>query len=517
MTETSIDIGHEIGEDNVELFGLDVHNPVFIVSAGLAVALVVGTLLFASEASELFAALRTWTTSTFDWFFLLVANLFVLFCLAVAYSPLGRTRLGGTAAKPEYGYAGWLAMLFAAGVGIGMMFFGVLEPVTHTLNPPIGVDAQDVDAARSVGMAASILHWGLHAWGIYAVVGLSLAYFSFNRGLPLTLRSAFYPMLGERVWGRFGHVVDIVAVLATLLGLATSIGYGAVQMTGGLDYLFGLSAGTGTQVLAIAAIVGIALISVVAGLDKGVKRLSGINMGMAAALWVYVLIAGPTLALLAITANSFVDYFTHLPALNAWIGREDTAFVRDWTVLYWAWWVSWAPFVGMFIARISYGRTVREFITWVLVIPTLIGMLWMSVLGGTALEQVYNEGYLGVANAASELALFKMLELLPFGGAVSIICMLLIAIFLITSADSGALVMDTITAGGKLNSPTRQRVFWCLLAGSVATALMVGGGMASMQALTISIGLPFAIVLVVMCVGLLKGLLEERQQQEHSD
>ncbi|MEM7221100.1 MAG: BCCT family transporter, partial [Pseudomonadota bacterium] len=299
--------------------------------------------------------------------------------------------------------------------------------------------------------------------------------------------------------------------------LATSIGYGAVQMTGGLDYLFGLSAGTGTQVLAIAAIVGIALISVVAGLDKGVKRLSGINMGMAAALWVYVLIAGPTLALLAITANSFVDYFTHLPALNAWIGREDTAFVRDWTVLYWAWWVSWAPFVGMFIARISYGRTVREFITWVLVIPTLIGMLWMSVLGGTALEQVYNEGYLGVANAASELALFKMLELLPFGGAVSIICMLLIAIFLITSADSGALVMDTITAGGKLNSPTRQRVFWCLLAGSVATALMVGGGMASMQALTISIGLPFAIVLVVMCVGLLKGLLEERQQQEHSD
>ncbi|MEM7219701.1 MAG: BCCT family transporter, partial [Pseudomonadota bacterium] len=265
MTETSIDIGHEIGEDNVELFGLDVHNPVFIVSAGLAVALVVGTLLFASEASELFAALRTWTTSTFDWFFLLVANLFVLFCLAVAYSPLGRTRLGGTAAKPEYGYAGWLAMLFAAGVGIGMMFFGVLEPVTHTLNPPIGVDAQDVDAARSVGMAASILHWGLHAWGIYAVVGLSLAYFSFNRGLPLTLRSAFYPMLGERVWGRFGHVVDIVAVLATLLGLATSIGYGAVQMTGGLDYLFGLSAGTGTQVLAIAAIVGIALISVVAG------------------------------------------------------------------------------------------------------------------------------------------------------------------------------------------------------------------------------------------------------------
>ena len=510
VSETNIEIGHEIGDDNIELFGLDVHNPVFVVSAGLAVLLVVGTLLFQTEASTLFAGLRNWTTSTFDWFFLLSANLFVLFNLAIAYSPLGRIRLGGANARPHYRYPGWLAMLFAAGVGIGMMFFGVLEPVTHTLNPPVGISAADVESARAVGMAASITHWGLHAWGIYAVVGLSLAYFSFNRGLPLTLRSAFYPLLGERVWGRFGHLVDVVAVLATLLGLATSIGYGAVQMAGGMDYLFGLQSGTATQLFAIALIVAIALISVLAGLDKGVKRLSGVNMGMAALLWVYVLIVGPTLALLAIIADSFVDYLLHLPALNHWVGREDIAFMHDWTVLYWAWWISWAPFVGMFIARISYGRTIREFITWVLVIPTIIGILWMSVLGGTALEQYFGAGYTGVADAPSELALFKMLELLPLGEAVSMICMLLIAIFLITSADSGALVMDTITAGGKLDSPTRQRVFWCVLAGSVATALMLGGGMASMQALTISIGLPFAIVLLIMCVGLLKGLLEER-------
>jgi BCCT family betaine/carnitine transporter len=503
------DVDHEIGEHNIQVLGLDIHNPVFVVSAILAVALVIGTLLFQEQAAVVFGDMRVWITSTFDWFFVISANLFVLFCFALAFSSLGRIRLGGPDAKPRYGYPGWLAMLFAAGVGIGLMFFGVLEPVTHTVNPPIGVDPADTDAARAVGMAAAINHWGLHAWAIYAVVGLSLAYFCFNQGLPLTLRSAFFPLFGNAVWGAFGHFVDTVAVLATLFGLAVSLGFGAEQIAGGLNYLFDVPPGNTTKVILILVIISIALVSVVAGLDRGVKRLSELNMGMAAGLWLFVLIAGPTIVVITTIFNSVVDYLYYLPGLSNWIGREDTEFLHGWSTFYWAWWISWSPFVGMFIARVSYGRTVREFITWVLIIPTVIGLVWMSTFGGTALDQLFTDGYRGVAESVPELALFKMLEQLPFTGIVSTISVLLIAIFFVTSADSGSLVMDIITAGGKMNAPVQQRVFWCLLAGLVAVALMLGGGMASLQALTISIGLPFGVVLLIMCVGLVKGLRSE--------
>ena len=468
-----------------------------------------GTLLFLDQAAGAFTDMRVWITSTFDWFFIVAANIVVLFCLGLAVSPLGRVRLGGPDAKPRYGYPGWLAMLFAAGVGIGLMFFGVLEPVTHTLNPPIGIDPSDTAAARAVGMSAAINHWGLHAWAIYAVVGLSLAFFCFNRGMPLTLRSAFFPLIGNRVWGPFGHFIDITAVLATLFGLAVSLGYGAEQIAGGLNYLFDIPISNLTKVLLIIAIISIALVSVVAGLDKGVKRLSEINMVMAAMLFLFVLIAGPTMVILATMGNAAVDYIYYLPGLSNWIGREDTEFLHGWTTFYWAWWISWSPFVGMFIARVSYGRTVREFITWVLIIPTIIGILWMSNFGGTALDQLFTDGYRGVADAVPELALFKMLEQLPFTGFVSTVSVFLIAIFFVTSADSGSLVMDIITAGGKMDAPVQQRVFWCVLAGVVAIALMLGGGMASLQALTISIGLPFGVVLLLMCVGLIKGLREE--------
>jgi len=516
-TQPQLDIGHEVGENNIHVLGLDIHNPVFLVSAILAVTLVVGTLLFQEQAAVVFGDMRLWITSTFDWFFVISANIFVLFCFAIALSKLGTIRLGGVSAKARYSYPGWLAMLFAAGVGIGLMFFGVLEPVTHTLNPPIGIDPADTDAARAVGMAAAINHWGLHAWAIYAVVGLSLAFFCFNRGLPLTLRSAFYPLFGNAVWGPFGHFVDIVAVLATLLGLAVSLGLGAEQIAGGLNYLFDIPTGDTTKVILIIGIISIALVSVVAGLDKGVKRLSEFNMGLAGALWLFVLIAGPTLVVLATIFNSVVDYLYYLPGLNNWIGREDTAFLHGWSTFYWAWWISWSPFVGMFIARVSYGRTVREFIIWALIIPTLIGLIWMSTFGGTALDQLLTDGYRGVADSVPELALFKMLERLPFAGIVSTISVVLIVIFFVTSADSGALVMDIITAGGKMDAPVQQRVFWCLLAGFVAVALMLGGGMTSLQALTISIGLPFGVVLLIMCFGLLKGLREEHKALTESE
>ncbi len=503
------DIGHEIGEHNIRIFNLDIHNPVFIVSAALVIALVAGTLLFPQQAATAFADLRAWTTETFDWFFFAAANFFILLCLGIALSPLGRIRLGGPDAVPHYGYSAWLAMLFAAGVGIGLMFFGVHEPVTHTLSPPMGIDPADADTARAIGMSAAIMHWGLHAWAIYAVAGLSLAFFCFNRGMPLTLRSGFFPLIGKSVWGPFGHAVDISAVLATLFGLAVSLGFGAEQIAGGLNYLFGVPTTTATTAILIVVIIGIALASVVAGLDKGVKRLSWINMVLAGLLWLFVLVAGPTLAILATIAGAGVDYLYYLPQLSNWIGREDLEFLYEWPVFYWAWWIAWAPFVGMFIARISFGRTVREFITWVLIVPTVIGILWMATFGGAALDQYFSDGYRGVADAVPELALFRMLELLPMTGFVSAVSVLLITIFFVTSADSGSLVMDTITAGGKMDAPVQQRVFWCLLAGLAAMALMLGGGMESLQALTIAVGLPFALVLVCMCVGLVKGLLEE--------
>ncbi|MFQ6006919.1 MAG: BCCT family transporter, partial [Woeseia sp.] len=445
----------------------------------------------------------------FDWTFMISEDFFVLFCLVVAYSKLGRVRLGGAEARPRYGYPGWLAMLFAAGVGIGLMFFGVLEPVTHTLHPPIGIDPADTEAARAAGMSSAILHWGLHAWAVYAVVGLALAFFCFNRGLPLTLRSSFYPLFGKAAWGPLGHVVDITAVLATLFGLATSLGLGAEQMAGGLYYLFEVSPSGATKVGIIAGIIAIALVSVIAGLDKGVKRLSEINMVIAAFLLLFVIIAGPTLVLAGTFGSAVVDYVYYLPLLSNWIGREDLDFYHGWSTFYWAWWIAWSPFVGMFIARVSFGRTVREFVTWVLIIPTVIGIIWMSAFGGTALDQLFTDGYRGVADSVPELALFKMLEGLPFTTFMSVVGVVLIAIFFVTSADSGSLVVDTITAGGKMNAPVQQRVFWCVLVGLVAIALMLGGGVASLQALAISVALPFCFVLLMLCVSLFQGLREE--------
>lgn len=501
--------GYEVGQDNTRVLGLDIHIPVFVTSAVLVVAFVIGTLIFIDSAGSAFSDMRVWITTKFDWTFMISMNIFVVFSLFLAVSKLGRVRLGGPDATPRYSYPEWLAMLFAAGVGIGLMFFGVLEPVTHTLNPPLGIDPGNVEQAAAAGMAAAILHWGLHAWAVYAVVGLALAFFCFNRGLPLTMRSAFHPLLGDAVWGPFGHIIDITAVLATIFGLATSLGLGAEQIAGGLNYLFGITPSGTTKVILIAVIIGIALVSVIAGLDKGVKRLSEINMGLAGLLLLFVIIAGPTIVIAKTLVSSFVDYGKYLVPLSNWIGREDTAFYHDWSTFYWAWWVAWSPFVGMFIARVSYGRTVREFITWVLIVPTAIGVIWMSTFGGTALHQLLTDGYRGVADSAPELAMFKMLEGLPFTELVSVLALVLIAIFFVTSADSGSLVVDTITAGGKMDAPIQQRVFWCVLIGLVAIVLLLGGGIESLQALAISVGLPFCIVLLFMCVGLYKGLREE--------
>ena len=400
-------------------------------------------------------------------------------------------------------------MLFAAGVGIGLMFFGVYEPLTHTLNSPLGIDPQNIAVAREAGMSATIFHWGLHAWAIYGLVGLALAFFCFNRQMPLTLRSAFFPLFGKAVWGPFGHFIDVMAVLATIFGLSTSLGFGAEQIAAGLHHLFNIPASNLTKILLIVVIMIMALISVIAGLDKGIKRLSELNMGLATMLCLFVLVTGPTLLIFEQLWHTTINYLVYLPRFSNWIDRTDTAFYHGWTIFYLAWWISWSPFVGMFIARISYGRTIREFFAWVLLMPTIISIIWMSTLGGTGLDQYFNLGVKALAEMPPELSLYVMLEGLPFAGIVSAISVVLIAIFFVTSADSGSLVIDTMTAGGKMNAPVVQRIFWCTATGLVAIALLVGGGMASLQALTIAIGLPFCLVLLLMTVSLYKGLKEE--------
>lgn len=525
-----IETDYEIGQDNVEgtlgPFGFDIHNPVFMVSGLAIVAFVFYALALPEQSGTLFSWLFSSVTKGFDWFFIGAANIFVLFCLLLIITPWGNVRLGGTEATPDYSYVGWFAMLFAAGMGIGLMFYGVSEPMSHFSSSlggtamengvrtdwaPLGAAAgNEADAVR-LGMAATIFHWGLHPWAIYAVVALALALFSYNKGLPLTIRSAFYPIFGDAVWGWVGHIIDTLAVFATLFGLATSLGFGATQANAGLNELFGLPVGPTTEVLLISGITAIALVSVLRGLDGGVKILSEINMGMAFLLLVFVLLIGPTAYLIKLFGSSLMAYIEYLPALSNPIGREDVNFSQGWTSFYWAWWISWSPFVGMFIARVSRGRTVREFVVCVLLIPSLVCVLWMSVFGGTALYQVINDGYTMAQDASLELKLFKMLDVLPLSAITSLVGIVLVVVFFVTSSDSGSLVIDTITAGGKVDAPVPQRAFWCIFEGAVAIVLLLSaGGLQSLQSMVISTGLPFTVVLLLMCFAVARGLQAER-------
>ena len=523
-----IDTDYKVGQDNIIVnvgpFGLDIHNRVFAISGLLVVAFVVLTLAFQNQVEPLFTAMRGWLTSNLDWFFISAGNIFVLVCLGLAISPLGKVRLGGTEATPDYTYLGWFSMLFAAGMGIGLMFFGASEPLSHfgsafggtgmengvrTDWAPLGAAAGDAEAATRLGMAATIYHWALHPWAIYAILALGLALFSFNKGLPLTVRSVFYPLLGERIWGWPGHLIDILAVLATLFGLATSLGYGAAQASSGLNFLFDVPLGNTTQIVLVIGITAIALFSVVAGLDAGVKRLSEINMVLAVLLLLFVIAVGPTLDILSGFFGNLGAYFQHLPALSNPVGRDDANFSQGWTAFYWAWWISWSPFVGMFIARVSRGRTVREFIISVLIVPSLACVLWMTVFGETAIIQFVRDGYEAATKAELPLQLFSMLDALPLAQITSFIAIILVVVFFVTSSDSGSLVIDVIAAGGKVDAPTPQRVFWCVFEGLVAIALILGGGLVALQAMAVSTGLPFTIVLLMSTVAVIKGLMSE--------
>lgn len=515
-----IDTDYVIGQDNIsrQAFGLnfDLHGKVFSVSAIVILVFVFLILAFQNEVEPVLNGIRNWLTGNLSWVFLSGANIFVIVCIGLILSPLGRVRLGGPDAKPDYSYIGWFAMLFAAGMGIGLVFYGVAEPMTHfsaslagSTAAPLGGAQGDDAAALSLGMAATIYHWGLHPWAAYSLVALALALFSFNKGLPLTIRSMFYPILGERIWGWPGHIIDILAVFSTLFGLAASLGYGASQVSAGLNYLFGTPNTIITMAVLVLAITAVALISVLAGLDKGVQRLSMVNMGLAFLLLVFVIAVGPTLMIATDFFANIGSYITHIPALSMPFGREDESYSQGWTAFYWAWWISWSPFVGMFIARVSRGRTVREFLISVLLVPTLVSVLWMTAFGETAINQQLTTGFQGVQDAALELKLFVMLDQLPLSTLTSIVGIVLVIVFFVTSSDSGSLVIDSITAGGKVDAPTSQRVFWCLIEGAIAIALLLGGGLGGLQAAAVSTGLPFTIVLVIGCYAIIKGLMSE--------
>jgi len=496
----------------------DIHKPVFWPSVFLIAALIVGTIVSGDAAEEIFNNVRVGITDSADWLFVAGVNIFIGFALYFAFSKYGTIRLGGEDAKTEFSTSAWFAMLFSAGMGIGLMFFAVAEPMWHLLYPP-HAEAGSTDSVRDA-MGITFLHWGLHAWAVYAIVGLALAFFAFNRKLPLSFRSVFYPILGDRIKGWMGDVVDILAVLATLFGLATSLGLGASQAGAGMEYVFGIANTITLQVIIIAGVTAIAVVSVVLGVQKGVKVLSEFNIRLAALFLLAILILGPTMYILSTFVQSTGYYLQNFAEYATWMQTfEEGSFMSTWTVFYWAWWISWSPYVGMFIARISRGRTVREFVLGVLLAPTLVTFLWMSGFGGTAL--FLETGGIAEIAAAVEAdqttSLFILLDQFPLAAISSFLAIILVLSFFVTSSDSGSLVIDSLTSGGKIDAPVGQRIFWASTEGVVAAVLLVGGGLGALQAASISTGLPFVLVLLVMCYSLRQGLSFEYKRMQKDE
>ncbi|MDR7048664.1 choline/glycine/proline betaine transport protein [Duganella sp. 3397] len=489
---------------------IQVNPPVFFISAALILVFVLFGAIFPELAGAMFDRVQTRIVRDFGWFYILSVAIFLIFVIFLMVSRYGDVKLGPDDSEPDYSYLSWFSMLFSAGMGIGLLFFGVAEPIQHYSKPPVG-PGSTVDSAREA-MILTFFHWGMHAWAIYIVIGLALAYFAFRRGLPLTLRSGLYPLIGRRINGPIGHAIDIFAVLGTMFGVATSLGFGVLQVNAGFSYLFGIPVNAAVQVGLIAAITGLATLSAGTGLDKGVRRLSELNIILAVALLIFVLAAGSTVFLLQAYVQNIGAY------LGAVVQRtfrmyayEPNTWLGDWTLFYWGWWISWSPFVGMFIARISRGRTIREFTTGVLLVPVLFTFLWMTVFGNTAIALDLS-GTAPIVKAVAEnmpVALFKMLEQLPFPLISSGIATLLIITFFVTSADSGALVIDMITSGAAPNPPVWQRIFWAVSAGVVAAVLLVAGGLKGLQTAALVSALPFAVVMLFICYGLLRALQTE--------
>lgn len=491
------------------------YRPVFMPAIVLILLFSTLTLLYPDEASSNLVSAKTNLLQSLDWLFAITPPVIFFFCIGLAISPLGKIRLGGEKALTEYSRASWISMLFAAGVGVGFMFWGAAEPLAYhsgIYGTPLNVAVGTQDAGR-LAFSATLFHWGLSPWAIYGLVGLTLGFFAYNRNLPLTIRSIFHPILGERIWGWPGHAIDLLAVVCSIFGLATTIGLGAIQASAGLGHIFGFEAGLSTQIALIATMIVLAAISVMRGIDGGIKLLSNINMGLAAFLLIFVIIAGPTFLIFTGFGRNGLAYLADMPALTNWIGRPDSAWFHDWTIFYWAWWVSWSPFVGMFIAQISRGRTVREYLSFVLLVPFAICLIWFTAFGETAVFQFENDvGGLagGISNVS--LVLFQMLEALPLRSVTMTGAIILLIIFIVTSADSGTYVIGTIAAGGNPETSSTQRLYWAVIMGLTAAALLYGGGSAALETLqsgTIVAALPFTLILMACCISLYLGMRDE--------
>lgn len=487
----------------------DVHPQVFFTSAGIIIGFVLLAVFFHKSMGDFFGVLLTTFSTNAGWFFVLTMNIILAFTLYLMFSRYGDIRLGGEDAEPDFSTLSWFAMLFSAGMGIGLLFYGVAEPMYHFGSSPFPT-ANSTEAARTA-MAITFLHWGFHPWAVYSIVGLSLAFFSFNKGLPLSIRAVFYPLLGERIHGFWGNTIDILATVATLFGVATSLGLGVQQVNAGLAHLFGWEQNATVQLCLIAGITSIATMSVVKGLDSGIRRLSELNIWLASGLLLFVMVCGPTLFIFNGLLENIGSYIQAFPTLATWSETfENTSWQNGWTVFYWGWWIAWSPFVGMFIARVSRGRTIREFLMGVLCVPAFVTFVWLTVFGNSALFiEMFGAGDLAKAVADNvAVSLFVFLEHFPFSSVSSLLGVLVVVSFFVTSSDSGSMVIDIITAGGNPDPPIPQRLFWAILEGVVAATLLLCGGLAALQSAVIATGLPFAIVLIVMCVSLKKGLNE---------
>ena len=543
------DSDREPGDTNIQKWGFDIHPVVFPVALALIALFIAITIVLGDSASAAYTWLFNFIGENFGWFYLLAVNIFIVVLLYFAFGKFGNIRIGGVEAEKEFSDFSWMAMLFSAGMGIGLMFFSVLEPVFYFSTVPAfwGAEAGTV-AAASAAMAQTFFHWGFHPWAIYGLVGLGLAFFSFNRGLPLTFRSIFWPLLGDRIYGWPGHVIDLVTVFATLFGLATSLGLGVAQVNTGLSYVLGdilnvtsIPTGTVPQIALIAFITAIATMSVAAGLDGGVKRLSTLNLYLMLALLGFLLIVGPTIFVLGTWVEGLGAYFWSILSLSFYRGTMGggAGTVSAWTIFYWGWWIAWSPFVGMFIARISKGRTVREFVLGVLFLPSLFSTLWLATFGGSALASALPEssgvagsavagassGVTGVVGAYNDLGygafetlgMFVMLDQYPLGAITASLATLLVITFFVTSSDSGSLVIDHLTSGGKHDVPKTQRIFWAVTEGGVAAVLLWGGGLGALQTAAITTGLPFAVILCLMCYTVYLGLSNEYQILESEE
>ncbi|WP_327053922.1 BCCT family transporter [Halomicrococcus gelatinilyticus] len=512
----------EPGDTNIQKYGFDIHPVVFPVALAIIALFIAVTVVLGADAAGVYEDIFNFINNRFGWFYILAVNVFIVTILYFAISKYGNIRIGGVEAEKEFSDFSWMAMLFSAGMGIGLMFFSVSEPMYYFQNVPGFYEAQpETSAAGVAALTQTFFHWGFSPWAIYGLVGLGLAFFSFNRGLPLTFRSIFWPLLGDRIYGWPGHVIDLVTVFATLFGLATSLGLGVAQVNRGMSYVGGnilgivdVPTGTVPQILLIAGITAIATLSVAAGLENGVRRLSTINLYLMLLLLGFLLVVGPTVYILGGLVSGLGSYLGNFASLSFFTGTigEGGGTVTAWTVFYWGWWIAWSPFVGMFIARISKGRTVREFVLGVLFLPALFSFVWLATFGGSALflELQGAGGVLGPYNAEGQtVAMFAMLDQFPLGALSGILATLLVVTFFVTSSDSGSLVIDHLTSGGKHDVPKTQRIFWAVTEGAVAAILLYGGGLGALQTAAITTGLPFAVILCLMCYTVYLGLSNE--------